>query len=299
LAGLGCAAGLVLTGVAAFRWPVVQAHDAASLAGFVALSTHPRLAGLASFIANSVDPVPYAVAGLLLVAIALLRRRWLLALVVPATMVGAAATTELLKPIIGRVRYDDWLGAHQQIATASWPSGHATAAMTLGLCAVLVAPAVARPLVALFACALAIGVSFSILMLRWHFPSDVLGGYLVAAMWVSVAVAVLWWGQRRWPARNANPPSPLGLRSLFAPLAVVGAALGAGFGLLLTRAQLSASYASGHASLIGGAALIAVSAAIAAACVAVVMRPAVRPAPGGGVAAPEAPSRFGLSRTHG
>ena len=38
---------------------------------------------------------------------------------------------------------------------------------------------------ALFAAA----VGFSLLMLAWHLPSDVLGGYLVATLWAALAVA--------------------------------------------------------------------------------------------------------------
>jgi membrane-associated phospholipid phosphatase len=273
LAALGCLLGLVLTGLVAFHWPLARAHDAASLAGFVALSSHPRLHGLANVVAHSVDPTPYGLAGLVLVAIALARRRWLLAGVVPVTMFCSVATAELLKPIVAHVRHDDWLGARDQIGSASWPSGHATAAMTLGLCAVIVVPVVARPVIAVLGCALAVGVSYSILLLRWHFPSDVLGGYLVAGMWISLALAALWWGQERWPARNATPSQPFGVRSLFLPLSVVGLIGGGGFGLILVRSHLSATYSTEHASLLIGATLIALLAATLAASVAAVMRP--------------------------
>ena len=44
----------------------------------------------------------------------------------------------------------------------------------------LVAPRGLRPLAALLGTGLAIGVSFSILVLGWHFPSDVLGGFFIA-----------------------------------------------------------------------------------------------------------------------
>jgi len=39
------------------------------------------------------------------------------------------------------------------------------------------------------------------LILAWHMPSDVLGGYLVAALWTALAVAALRAADRRWPAR--------------------------------------------------------------------------------------------------
>jgi membrane-associated phospholipid phosphatase len=299
LTALGCATGLLVTGLVAFHWPLVRAHDAASLVGFIALSAHPKLQGLANFIANSVDPVPYAAAGVVLVGIALYRRRWLLAGVVPVTMFAASATTELLKPIVADDRYSDWFGPGSSIAAAGWPSGHATAAMTLGLCAVLVAPAVARPVVALLGCALAIGVSYSVLVLGWHFPSDVLGGYLVAGVWVSLALAVLWWGQERWPVRSEERVDPLGVRALFLPLAGLGVVFGAGFGLLLVRTRLAATYALVHASLLVGASLIALLAALLFAALAVAMRPGVPVRAGGSGRAPRATPRPVLPRARG
>ena len=106
----------------------------------------------------------------------------------------------------------------------------------------IVVPALARPVVALLGCALSIGVSYSILLLRWHFPSDVLGGYLLAGLWISLALAVLWWGQERWPARNVTRTEPFAVRSLFLPLAILGLVIGAAFGLLLGRSHLDAAY---------------------------------------------------------
>jgi membrane-associated phospholipid phosphatase len=264
--------------------------------GFIALSAHPKLDGLANFVAHSGDPVPYIVVGLVLVGVALYRRRWLLAGVVPVTMSGSSATTELLKPIVAHGRYSDWFGPGSSIAAAGWPSGHATAAMTLGLCAVLVAPAVARPVVALLGCALAIGVSYSVLVLGWHFPSDVLGGYLVAGVWVSLALAVLWWGEERWPAPSEDRPDPVGVRALFLPLAGLGVLFGATFGLLLVRTRLAATYALVHASLLIGATLIALLAALLFASLAVAMRPSALVRAGGSDRAPRATPRPGLPR---
>jgi hypothetical protein len=110
-------------------------------------------------------------------------------------------------------------------------------------------------------------------MLRWHFPSDVLGGYLVAGAWISLALAVLWCGWDRWPARDTHVSLSLGVSPLFARLALIGVLFGGGFGLLLVRTRLSATYASGHASLLAGASLIALLAALLTAAVAAVTRP--------------------------
>ena len=268
LAALGCAAGLLATGIVAFLWPLARSHDAASLAAFQTLSAHPALAGLANWLANSVDPVPYALSGFALAAIALMRGRLRLAVAVPLTMLGASATTELLKPLVGGVRHSDWLGPAQQIAGASWPSGHATAAMMVGLCAVLVAPAVLRPLVALLGTVLAVGVSYSILMLGWHFPSDVLGGFLVAGSWVSVSLALLWWSERRWPVtREVAAREALGMPALLVPSALGAVGILACFAVVIERGLVTPSHLAAHASLIIGAVAIAMLAAVMASAV--------------------------------
>ena len=69
------------------------------------------------------------------------------------------------------------------VDAASWPSGHATAAMSLCLCWVIAVSARWRPAVGAVMAAFAIAVSYSFLTLGWHYPSDVLGGFLIAAVW--------------------------------------------------------------------------------------------------------------------
>jgi membrane-associated phospholipid phosphatase len=44
-----------------------------------------------------------------------------------------------------------------------------------------------------------IAVGCYLLILSWHMPSDVLGGFLVATLWMALAVAVLRAAERRWP----------------------------------------------------------------------------------------------------
>ncbi len=78
-----------------------------------------------------------------------------------------------------------------EITAASWPSGHATAATVLALCAVLVAPRRVRPLVAVLGATFAAAVGVSLLILAWHLPSDVLGGYLLATLWMALVLAGL------------------------------------------------------------------------------------------------------------
>jgi membrane-associated phospholipid phosphatase len=260
-----CLVGLVLTGVVALILPIAQVHDSATLQGFAQLRG-TRIDVLANRIAHTVDPAPYAVIAVLLALVALIRGRPRVAVAVPLAMVCASTTTELLKPLVGHPRFSEWLGAGADTLVASWPSGHATASMMIALCSVLVAPRPLRPLVALLGTGLAIGVSYSILVLGWHFPSDVLGGFLVAGGWTSLALAALWWAEARWPERTARRAvgrltAAAGTGDLLAPAGILALSLGAAIGLVAMRGHVLAAYGSSHLSFVAGAFTIAALAA--------------------------------------
>jgi membrane-associated phospholipid phosphatase len=114
-------------------------------------------------------------------------------------MALAPLTAEVLKPLLAHPHAR--VGG-VSIGAASWPSGHATAALTVVLCTVLVVPQRLRVLAATLGGAYALAVGCSLLILAWHMPSDVLGGYLVATLWMALAVASLRVADRRWPARG-------------------------------------------------------------------------------------------------
>jgi len=205
LAGSALAAlGVTLGRVLAFDVPTLHHADALTLHGFMSLdrpATHP----LASALAHMSDPLPYGVIGTLLIVVALARGRVAVAVAVAVVLLGAAVTTDyVLKPALAASRHAPELGL-RQVPRGSFPSGHATASMALALCAILVAPARVRPYVAALGAAFAIAVSFAFLSLDWHYPSDVLGGYLVAAAWTGAAVAALRWDAVRVPSRLALP----------------------------------------------------------------------------------------------
>src|SRR3954447_1843712 len=202
LGAFGCLYGLLATGAIALLSSTAQAGDAAALGGFVSLN-HGGAAEAATSLTHLCDPPNYGVVGALLVVVALARRRPRTAIVVPIVLVGAEVTTQVLKPLLATPRESEWLESH--IATASWPSGHATAALALALCAVLVAPARLRPIVALLGAGFAAAVAYAILVLAWHFPSDVLGGFLVATMWSLLGVASLRTWEQRHPSAGRSP----------------------------------------------------------------------------------------------
>jgi membrane-associated phospholipid phosphatase len=251
-------AGLLLTLVLAYFAPPFGGRDAATLQGFVDLN-RPRVTTLLSHVAHLADPGPYGLIGLALVVIALIRRRRRVAVAIVIVLIGSAVTTESLKPLLSHPRPQEWLGKGQ-IAAASWPSGHATAAMALALCGVLAVPARWRPAAATAGGLFALAVAYSILVLGWHFPSDVIGGYLVAGLWTSLAAAAIFrLDELRPPTTVPKRPGPL---ATTAPGLLVGAALLGAFLIALDRPHAVANYAREHPAFLLGAATIAALAAL-------------------------------------
>jgi membrane-associated phospholipid phosphatase len=186
VAGL-CALALALTWVVAALVPATHVKDAVALHDFTLLGG-PRLDDVASALLHLLDSLLYTLWGLMLVAIALGRRRPRVALAVGVVLGMAPLTAETLKPLLAHSHARIY---GSEITAASWPSGHASAATALALCAVLVAPRHLRPTVFVLGTMVAAGVGFSLLLLAWHLPSDVLGGYLVGTLWAALAVAGL------------------------------------------------------------------------------------------------------------
>jgi membrane-associated phospholipid phosphatase len=186
VAGL-CLAGLAATWVVAALVPIAHARDATALYDFTRLG-RPRVDLLANHLLRLLEPGLYTVWALILVGVALARRHPRLALAVAVVLPLAPLSAEVLKPLLA---HPHAYAGVKDINPASWPSGHATAAMTLALCAVLVAPYVLQPLAVMLGGIFVVGVGISLLILAWHMPSDVFGGYLLAGLWVSAAVAIL------------------------------------------------------------------------------------------------------------
>ncbi|MDQ6807503.1 MAG: phosphatase PAP2 family protein [Actinomycetota bacterium] len=261
LAWLGVMTGvvlLVLTWLASFHVGVVGRADASVLNGFADLQG-PFVSWLATAIANLCDPKPFVVMAGAVVLVALIRRRGRVAAAVAGILLAANETTQLLKALLTGAHPVAYQVAGQlHFKSAAWPSGHATAAMSLALCAVLVARARSRPIVASLGAAFAVSVSFSFLIMAWHYPSDVLGGFLVAATWTLVGVCAVWMADVRWPRRGSRSPAErLTARQALAPpvAAAFGALVLAGV-LVLARPHQVVAYAHNHKAFVIGAAAI-------------------------------------------
>ena len=246
---LGLAA-LVLTGIFAYLVPVAHSRDAAALQAFSELD-RPRTATAWSRLRSLCDPGSYALLGGVLLLVALLRRRPRTAGAVAFLLVATGLTTQTLKPLLAAPRYDEWLG-YAPIGAGSWPSGHSTAAMTLALCLVLVAPRRLRPTAGVLGAAFALVIGVSNVVLAVHWPSDVVGGYLVAGTWTVAVLGVLAWAERGHPSAEGRADAreqalgPLPRRDVVVPVIAALGELALVAGIVAARAGQATDFAMSH-----------------------------------------------------
>ena len=155
------------------RWLQECARDLTALGGFTVLT----------------------LISLMAVAVLVMQRRRLQALIFAATVVLAQALAEGIKLIVARPRPD--IAAHFDLVySSSFPSGHATMApvVYLTLAVILAAGEPRKDVRALmFACAVAmiLAVGVSRVYLGVHWPTDVLAGWVLGAAIALVAMTVL------------------------------------------------------------------------------------------------------------
>ncbi|HEX3317393.1 MAG TPA: phosphatase PAP2 family protein [Solirubrobacteraceae bacterium] len=270
LAAAGCALTAAAVWVAVTASSQVEMLDAAADHGFIGLR-RPSLAPIATAVARSVNPVPLVIAAIVLMGIAIVRGRIRVAAAVAVILIGANLTTQVLKPLLAHPRFAEWLG-HAQINGASWPSGHSTAAMAIALCAVLVAPARLRPAVAALGAVFAVAIAYSLVAMGWHWPADVLGGFLVAATWTLLAVAALREADLRWAAGTGREKAAR-LRDALTPPAVAAAgALGVVALLVALKPHAVLGYMAEHPAALTGAVAIAALGTVLATGLALVLK---------------------------
>jgi membrane-associated phospholipid phosphatase len=196
-AALACLGALALVYVIASRVPEARLKDAALLYHATLLDT-AGLERVGLFVLHLLDPGVFIFWTAAIVAVGFARGGARLALAAAAVAVLAPLSSETLKPILAHP-HDSVLGAH--IGGASFPSGHAAAAAALVLAGLLVAPVRMRPVLAAVGACFAAVVGALLIVLAWHMPSDVVGGYLMAGFWAALAVAMLRAAPRRRRSR--------------------------------------------------------------------------------------------------
>jgi membrane-associated phospholipid phosphatase len=161
----------------------------------------------------AVSSTSFALIGGLLIGVSLLRRRLDLALAVGVTLAGSFATTEFLKATLDRSDMPDYLAK-------SFPSGHSTVALALGLSYVLLTPRRKRWGAAAAATVYAAAMGAALVFNAWHLPSDVGGGFCVATAWAAASAQLV-----RRPVERGIPPALLAAAVVVVALAGLGAVL--------------------------------------------------------------------------
>jgi membrane-associated phospholipid phosphatase len=258
-----CWVAFALLLLAAYFLPFGKWADGWAVEGFLNLQ-RPWLNDVATFTAQLANPGPYAVFIAALATVALYRRRPRHALAVILLAGGANLVTQVLKVLLADERHHAFLG-HAQIAAKAFPSGHATASMALAFAAVLVAPHTWRPFVAVAGAVYSLAVTESIMLLAWHFPSDVAGGYLVAGSSAFVTLAALRAAEQRWPLRTGREAAKRAIRTADArqaALLVGGFVLAALAGVAIAAGDSALHFADRHTTAL--AAVVAIAAMAAA-----------------------------------
>lgn len=129
------------------------------------------------------------------VAVAVMRRRFSLALAALFVVGASNVTTQLFKA---------WWPTRPHFWDNSLPSGHSTAAMSVSIAALLVAPSWARRWLLPFAGFVATFVGAGTIVGHWHRPPDVWAAYLVCLFWAAVAVGLVLRIQHRRRTRDAR-----------------------------------------------------------------------------------------------
>ena len=144
------------------------------------------------FVTNLGGVVAITSVSLLLLAFLIFTKRFFKATLLVAGVGGVAAINFLLKIIFERPRPDlwNWLITETQF---SFPSGHASASSALALCIVVMLWNTKwRVLSIVLAGVYILVIGVSRLYLGVHFPTDIIGGWLVSLAVVSLATVFIY-----------------------------------------------------------------------------------------------------------
>lgn len=119
----------------------------------------------------------------------LMRRSPAAALLLAATVIAERFLVDGLKLWIGRVRPP--IDPGHAVSSMAFPSGHAANSLTAFLAVALIAvPFPYRWSATVAALILGLSVGLSRIILGVHWPSDVIGGWALALLWVIAALAI-------------------------------------------------------------------------------------------------------------
>lgn len=185
LLGAAALAGLLLA-----KRPGLNRVDAA---GYFYVPSDPR-----SHLANElvkIGSLPVLLAGVALIFVVAIFRDWVRAFACSVAPIVAVEMVEhIAKPMVGRE-----IGA----GSFTYPSGTVAVVAALATAVFLVSPRLLRPLSAVAGILPVASVGAAVLVLRWHYPTDVLGGVWVgsgAVFFIDAFAHFLWFAVARQPS---------------------------------------------------------------------------------------------------
>lgn len=196
------------------------------------------------------------IAAVVLLIVAIARRRFEAVVIAAGTALGATATTQVLKNwVLGRPD----LGV-SAANVPSFPSGHVTVAAAAMVAIILVATPRIRPVLATLGGLFAAAAGVATYMLGWHRPADILGAYLVAGLWGLVGGWLVLLYEPEWNEWTDDDGAP---SSLWSAVPWIPAVVG-----IVTAVSVWAFVLRGHETedqltawfLVGGSAMITGSA---------------------------------------
>lgn len=127
---------------------------------------------------------------------------WGAALAMGLTTLVSAFASEALKTFFGRIRPD--LVPHlDSIGSAAYPSGHANNAAVVYLLFIMLVPQARHPGWQVAAATIILITGLSRIMLGVHWPTDVIGGWMLGTSFALMAAAVI--AQRQHQRKTAFP----------------------------------------------------------------------------------------------
>jgi len=156
-----------------------------------------------------IGSLPVLLGGVAVIFLVAVFHDWVRAFACAAAPVIAVEVVEhIAKPMVGRE-----IGA----GSFTYPSGTVAAVAALATAVFLISPRLLRPLSAVGGSLVVAGVSAAVLVLRWHYPTDVIGGVWVgsgAVFFIDSFAHLPWllrsrqpWFDHRIPAQIANSPA--------------------------------------------------------------------------------------------
>jgi undecaprenyl-diphosphatase len=201
-----CVAGLAVLVVLAYWVGPIERLDDTVLDAFSTPSG--AVHDLAFLVEQLVSPLGQGVAVALACLLALRLGRPRRALFAVALVAGTAVIVQVLKVLLEHARYQPVPGEPFEwfpVAKA-FPSGSTAGALSIALAFLFVVPRSWRRATGALGLVFTLAVSLAVLILNYHYPSDVLGGWLVALGWCFALIALTTDGKPRLrPARPLRP----------------------------------------------------------------------------------------------